>query len=129
MKSRNGVYHTISESVYREEINYPESNMTLIFMFSSTFYQDKFRNKLIENRYQINTVLRNRYKFFLDFDVLADILIYSKIEKRGFLIGRKDNHSKDISFLCRNDIVLGGVQLINKHSDERFEITMQNDED
>lgn len=97
MKTRNGVFYDLKHSTYRHEEN------GLTFVFSSKNHLEKFKKKILENREKINYSLSNRFNFNIDVSVLADIVLYNKIETRGFLIV-----SKGGTELCQRSITYGG---------------------
>ena len=80
MITRNGVCYDFNISEYRHTEN------GLTFVFSSQLHLDKFKNKLKENRDIVNYSLTKRFNFSVDVAQLADIVLYRKIETRGFLI-------------------------------------------
>ncbi len=81
-----------------------------IFVFSSDLYKRKFEEKMMENRQRINESLSNRFGFEIKNDLMCDVLLYKKIEKRGFLI--KNNKE---GFECLENIRLDGRNLIQKN--------------
>lgn len=103
--TRYGVAYDLETSPFELEVHYTEIRY-LIFKFSSQLYLDKFKEKIEDNRNKINDSLSNRFGFTIKNDVLADIKLYSSIEKRGFLIKGKEEYK------CLNNIILNGVNLI-----------------
>ena len=97
MRTRNGVYYDLSCSSHRLEID------GLIFVFSSKLHLDKFKQKKQENREKINHSLTKRFAFNIDVSALADIVLYKKVETRGFLIVTKGGTE-----LCQESIIFGG---------------------
>lgn len=87
----------------------PYDNETLIFMFSSELYKTKFYDNFIDNREVINKSLSNRFGFEIKADMMGDIALYKKIEKRGFLI-LKGNGEK----IWQKNIILNGERLTSK---------------
>lgn len=103
--TRGNICYNLRESPFFHNVNYGDSD--LCFRFSSKFYEEKFINQLSINRTNINNSLTNRFGFETNVDILADIKLYSTIEKRGFLIQTdKDNIE------CLDDIILNGLTLI-----------------
>lgn len=96
MKTRNGVYYNLALSEYRETVN------GLTFVFSSQIHKDKFLEKLNENRDIINYSLSKRFKMKIDLNLLADIVLYKKIESRGFLILKEDKEIKPENLCFKN---------------------------
>lgn len=80
MYSRNGVCYDLPKSAYRLTVN------GLTYVFSSQLHLDKFKNKYRENRDIVNYSLSKRFNINVDVSQLADIVLYRKIETRGFLI-------------------------------------------
>ena len=83
IKTRNGIYKDINYSTY----TYNTGQLT--FVFSSEFYRRKFIDTYMNHRKQISESLSNRFKFSIDVSFLADLVLYTKIEKRGFLLYTK----------------------------------------
>lgn len=83
IKTRNGIYKNINYSTY----TYNTGQLT--FVFSSEFYRRKFIDTYMNHRKQISESLSNRFKFSIDVSFLADLVLYTKIEKRGFLLYTK----------------------------------------
>jgi hypothetical protein len=90
------------------------------FVFSSKSHKDKFKEKIDSNRNNLNDKLTKKYGIDVDVSLLADIVLYTMIETRGFLIFDKEGKP-----LCKNDIVLNGATLMKKPSIEQSEILMQ----
>lgn len=101
MISRNGVCYDLSISSYKHTVN------GLTFVFSSKLHLDKFKKKLKENRDIINYSLTKRFNVPVDVSQLADIVLYRKIETRGFLIVTCEGKE-----LCQNNITFGGGEVI-----------------
>lgn len=107
MITKNGVYYDLENSSYRCKVN------GLTFVFSSKLHLDKFKSKMKENREKINKSLSNRFNILVDVEQLADVVLYRKIETRGFLI-----LSVEGSQLCpRNLIFQNGEVKINNFND------------
>lgn len=99
--TRSGVAYNLDESPHRLEV--PYENQTLVFVFSSDLYKQKFYERFVDNRRKIVDSLTRRFGFRVENDVLCDIRLYSSIEKRGFLI-LKDGER----FVCQENITLNG---------------------
>lgn len=97
MISRNGVYYDLQLSNFRYKVG------DLTFVFSSQLHLDKFKKKLKENRDIINYSLSKRFKMAVDVSQLADIVLYRKIETRGFLIITGEGKQ-----LCQKCIIFNG---------------------
>ena len=78
-KTKRGIYHNLRES------KYTISNGEVVVFFSSLFYLEKFMECYKENR------LKPKYRRIeketkLNLNMLADIVLYREIEKRGFRV-------------------------------------------
>lgn len=100
MISRNGVVYDLNISSYR----YTVGNLT--YVFSSKLHLDKFKKKMKENRDIINYSLSKRFNISVDVSQLADIVLYRKIETRGFLIVTGEGKE-----LCQNNIIYVGGEV------------------
>ncbi len=100
MISRNGVVYDLNISSYRYTTN------GLTYVFSSQLHLNKFKKKLKENRDIINYSLSKRFNLNVDVSQLADVVLYRKIETRGFLILTGDG-----SELWQNKITFGGGEV------------------
>ena len=80
MMSRRGIFHDIKNSIYI----YKDGDIK--YFFSSKYYLNKFISQIKLNREIINLSLSNRFKLDIEVDCLADIVLYNKIETRGFYI-------------------------------------------
>ena len=107
--TRSGVAYDLKVSPHIIDVSY-EDGESIIYVFSSEFYMNKFEEKIEDNRNEINSKLSKRYGFTLINNKLADIKLYEKVEKRGFLILGKDD---EFTSLC--NLKLDGVNLINKN--------------
>lgn len=76
--TKRGIYHNLKES------KYVVSNTEIMLFFSGQLYLNNFIKKVEENR------VRYRRQFeagsHLNSDTLADIILYTEIEKRGFRV-------------------------------------------
>jgi hypothetical protein len=101
MKTRNGIVYDLNLSNYRHKVN------DITYIFSSLLHKEKFIKRLEDNRKTFYTALTNRYDITIEFNNLADIMLYKKIETRGFLIinGRGDK-------ICQKEIKLSGETLM-----------------
>lgn len=106
--TRNGVCYDLSISEYR----FTEGELT--FVFSSKLHLEKFKKKLRENRDIVNYSLSKRFGFTVNVSYLADVVLYKKIETRGFLI--VTNEGKE---LCqRSNLKFVGGKVIPQNSNE-----------
>lgn len=80
MFTRNGVCYDLKRSTYRTTVD------GLTFVFSSRLHLDKFKQKYRENRDIVNYSLTRRFNVNVDVSQLADVVLYRKIETRGFMI-------------------------------------------
>ena len=83
MKTKNGIYNNLDESVYFYDY------LEIRFYFSSTFYLKKFINNL-EN-YINNEIEKLNVKYKVDFETSQVVRLlaksfYKQIEKRGYRI-------------------------------------------
>jgi hypothetical protein len=72
--TKYGIFHNLMES------KYVVSNSEITFYFSSRVYMEKFVERYRENR--LKTAKRMQVLF--NTDTIADIELYTEIEKRGF---------------------------------------------
>ena len=82
--TRAGVYYDLSKSHHRLKLG----EYTLVF--SSQLHLNKFKNQYEDHRRKINESLSKRFNLLVDVSTLADIVLYKRIETRGFLIVCKD---------------------------------------
>jgi hypothetical protein len=80
MQTRNGIYYNLKESSYKLKVD------NLEFFFSSKKYLRKFYESYSNNREFLKSSLYNRWGFYVEANTLYDIVLYSKIEKRGFYL-------------------------------------------
>ena len=94
--TRNGIVYDLLDSPYFLTID----NFT--YYFSSEVNKRKFSARVLENRKNINYSLTMRFDINIIFNPLCDIVLYRKIEKRGFRI--KEGNIE----LCQKNLVLNG---------------------
>lgn len=99
MKTRNGIYYDLTKSTY----SFISKELNLIFMFSSDLYLCKFEEQFKEHRKEFNLKYSVRFKFDVNFTLLPDLILYRKIEKRGFLI-----YNQKGATLCLENLILNG---------------------
>lgn len=80
MKSIRGIYYNLNESVYTFRYG------KLVFIFSSKFYLDKFKNEYIEYLKNETLKLKSKYNCILYCDEMLLLNLYKQIEKRGFKV-------------------------------------------
>ena len=106
--TRSNVAHDLNISPHKVIV--PYTDFTKVeFIFSSELYKSKFEERLYEHRDTINESLSNRFGFTIKADKLADLKLYTTIEKRGFLI-----LNNGVKTECLSDITLDGQNLITK---------------
>ena len=105
--SRGGVAYDLNLSPFKVEVDYEGEKVT--FKFSSELNVKRFEDKVKEHRETIKTSLSNRFNMGIDIPVISDIVLYTKVEKRGFLILMNEEEYK-----CQNIIKLIGVKKIQK---------------
>lgn len=105
MITRNGIYYDFSQSPYKVRI----ADTGLVYVFSSDLHMLKFKDKFKLHRTEINTRLSARYHVPINFPVLADMILYQKIETRGHLI----LNDKGVE-LCKESLILNGGMAILK---------------
>lgn len=101
MLTKNGVYYDLEQSTFR----YTDNGLT--YVFSSKLHLQKFKSKLSESRDIVNYSLSKRFNFPVDVSQLADLVLYRKIETRGFLILTSEG-----KLLCQNSIKFVGGKAI-----------------
>ena len=74
------VYNDINESTYSFKYDDIE------FYFSSNFYREKFIKQYSDFLNQETIKLRLKYRCFINCDLMILLLLYKKIEKRGFRV-------------------------------------------
>lgn len=105
--TRNNIAYDLRFSPYRIVMYYDDKVIT--YVFSSELYKRKFNEKIAENRIKISESLSNRFDFTITNDTLCDLVLYKKIEKRGFLINVNDGDgAKWLNF-----IKLDGVKVMS----------------
>jgi YHS domain-containing protein len=78
--TRHNIVYDLKLSPYKIVLN------DTTFYFSSVYHMQKFKEQFIKNRFIINDSLSNRFNIFIEVNEFADILLYRKIESRGFYI-------------------------------------------
>lgn len=106
--TRGGIAYNLDVSPYKYAVEYPDETIT--FIFSSEVYRKKFIEKYDKNRDVINNSLSNRFGFSVKTNKLADLKLYTSIEKRGFLI-----YKGMVRIECLNEIILIGNQMMKRN--------------
>lgn len=104
--SRGGIAYNLETSPYTWEVIY-SNDLKIRYMFSSEYYLNKFKEKQMKNREKIEESLSKRFGLTVLLDELSDIVLYSKIEIRGFFI-----YINEVEYKCLNTIKLNGVKVI-----------------
>ena len=99
--TKNNIAYNLHLSPHSEEVDYGWSKS--IYVFSSDLYRRKFLERREENKGYIEEMIKRRYGVKVEATELADVYLYSKIEKRGFLIYKDD---KEV--LCQEDLKFVG---------------------
>lgn len=89
--TRAGVYYDLSKSHHRLKLE------ECTFVFSSQLHLDKFKSQYQAHREKINVSLSKRFNVNVDVSMLADVVLYKRIETRGFLIVSKDGKLSCVS--------------------------------
>lgn len=107
--TRSKIAYDLSISPHRLAIDYGESS--LIYVFSSDLYKRKFLEKQEEHREQISNSLTKRFGVTVHLPLLADLRLYTTIEKRGFLLVKNG-----VEVQCPERIILDGERVTLKSS-------------
>ena len=102
--TRNGVCYDLPRSTYRIKVD------GLTYVFSSKLHLDKFKAKLKENRDIVNYSLTRRFNVAVNVSQLADVVLYKKIETRGFLIVTNEGNE-----LCQENLKFVGGTATHKN--------------
>jgi len=103
-KTRNGIYYDLNYS----EFKFYSEELDLTFVFSSKLHLTKFKEQFLQHRAEFNQKYSVRFKIKCSFKALPDLVLYRRIESRGFLIKEGDTN------LCQKFLKLGGEQVIRK---------------
>lgn len=105
MLSRGKIAYNLHKTPYKTDVVYDGQLIT--FYFSSELYRVKFESRQDSHRKTIEESLSKRFGFTIKSNLIADLRLYSSIEKRGYLI------SIDGEFIeCQNTIILDGLMMI-----------------
>lgn len=83
-----------------------------MYVFSSDLYRRKFLEKQAAHREQLCVSLTKRFGVEVRVPLLADVKLYTTIEKRGFLLV-KDG----VDITCLNQVALDGERVTFRSSD------------
>ena len=95
--TRANIAYNLNVSPFKISMQYDSFNMD--YVFSSELYKRKFIERQKENREKINQSLSNRFGFAVDVPILADLKLYTTIEKRGFLIFKDGEKIECLEYL------------------------------
>ncbi len=105
--TRSNIAYDLNISPHKLDVVYPDEVIT--YVFSSEWYRQKFNDRIETHREKISESLSNRFGFTIENNKLADLKLYSTIEKRGFLLLRGQDKVE-----CLSGVVLDGHQLMSK---------------
>jgi len=106
MVTRNGVYYDLTKSTFK--FTTPDTKMT--FIFSSDLHMFKFEDQYKAFRKEQNLKLKARYRIEIVTTVLSDLVLYKKIETRGFLVINEGGQ-----ILCQENLILIGERATRKN--------------
>ena len=115
MRTRNGIYYDLAMSPYQVTLQ------DLNYYFSSKLHMRKFLKQFPQHRVKINESLSNRFGVTVNLHVLPDLVLYRKIETRGFYVTTSEGDK--ISWL--HNIILDGDKVTVKSLPERCETSMR----
>lgn len=107
MLTRANIAYNLYKSPHLLEMEY--EGQKVIYHFSSELYKVKFEARKEAHRENITESLTNRFGFTIKSDLIADLRLYSSIEKRGYLISVDGEYQE-----CQNDIILDGLKMTVK---------------
>lgn len=87
----------------------------LQFVFSSENHVKKFNERLSRSREKISSSLSNRFNIFIQCNGIADIVLYTEIEKRGFLIITAEGEK----ITCLSKVQFVGGRLTKKRQEKQ----------
>ena len=105
MLTRANIAYNLYKTPHQQTVEY--NGQKVIYYFSSDLYRIKFMARLGDHRRMITESLSKRFGFTIKSNLIADLRLYSSIEKRGFLIS-VDGEYKE----CQNYMVLDGLKMI-----------------
>lgn len=109
--TRSQIAYNLSISPHRVSQLYGAEKIT--FVFSSDLYKRKFLEREDTNRKQINESLSKRFGINAEFDLLADLKLYTTVEKRGFLL-----FINEVEVKCQSEITLNGERVTLPNCEE-----------
>ena len=102
-KTRNGIYYDLRKTEYKATVE------DVTYCFSSKRNLAKFIEQLEENREILTYSLFKRFKVWVFANELFDLVLYNKIESRGFLV-----EVEGVGYDCLENLKLDGVKRIEK---------------
>lgn len=99
--TRSNIAYDLTISPHRVIIPYGETQIE--FVFSSELYKRKFLEKMKDHRKSIEKSLSKRFGFTICTPFIADVKLYTTIEKRGFLLC-KDG----VEYECQSAVIYDG---------------------
>lgn len=109
--TRNNIALKLSLSPFKHTVQYSDCEIT--YVFSSELYRGKFKDRLLSNREQFEESLSKRFGFIVKPGLLADLKLYTTIEKRGFLLFKNG-----VEIECHQEIIFDGVKMTLQNSAE-----------
>lgn len=106
--TRNGICYDLKNSPY--ELDFVYEDYYILYRFSSIMNRNKFVAAIQDNRNKINDSLSNRFKFNIKNDILCDLALYTKVEKRGFYVRMEDEE-----ITCQENLELIGQRVVRKN--------------
>lgn len=110
--TRSKIAYNLEISPHHYDVVYSPKGIVR-YIFSSELYRSKFEEQMEKHREKINFSISNRFGFYTTIDMVADLKLYTTIEKRGFLIECNGEKIK-----CPQDIILNGEMQIIKRLQE-----------
>lgn len=108
--TRSKIAYDLSISPHRLSVSYGENSLE--YVFSSELYKKKFLEKQKHHRETINNSLSRRFGVKIKNSLLADIKLYTNIEKRGFLLLMNGDEAR-----CLDNLELDGENLTLRNSE------------
>lgn len=103
--TRNNICYDLKNTPYKLNHNH------MLLHFSSMKNMEKFHERYKEQRITLRHSLKNRFKININSNILADIILYRSIEKRGFYITLMNGDE----LTCQEELVLGGLKIKKKN--------------
>jgi hypothetical protein len=100
MLTRGGICYDLSISPYIH------TSGEITYHFSSENHKQKFIKQQENHRKNISKSLSNRFGLLVEVDILADIVLYKKIESRGFHISTNEGTES-----CLNNLKCGNLKM------------------